>query len=104
MNDDVSTESLYCQCFHPLPASALSMFKTGRSDCQPSGAATEFQQYLASRAEHHPDDNGNGEMTVSYYDREEFSILTSTLTYPASLHCSASQLGMAAGLERQKQP
>jgi len=57
------------QCFHPLPASALSMFKTGRSDCRPSGAATEFQQYLASRAEHHPDDNGNGEMTVSYYDR-----------------------------------
>ena len=48
------------------------MFKTGRSDCQPSEAATEFQQYLASRAEHHPDDNGNGEMTVSYYDRSEF--------------------------------
>ena len=53
------------------------MFKTGRSDCQPSEAATEFQQYLASRAEHHPDDNGNGEMTVSYYDRSEFSAFSS---------------------------
>ena len=62
------------------------MFKTGRRDCQPSGAATEFQQYLASRAEHHPDDNGNGEMTVSYYDRLEFVHFDDFVSLPALLH------------------
>ena len=34
-----------------------------------SPAANEWQQYLASKREHHPEDNGNGAMTVSYYDR-----------------------------------
>ena len=34
-----------------------------------SPAASEWQQYLAGRHEHHPEDNGNGAMTVSYYDR-----------------------------------
>ena len=36
---------------------------------QVSPAASEWQQYLAGRHEHHPEDNGNGAMTVSYYDR-----------------------------------
>ena len=34
-----------------------------------SPAANEWHQYLASKHELHPEDNGNGDMTVSYYDR-----------------------------------
>ena len=36
---------------------------------QVSSSANEWQQYLASRHEHHPQDNGNGAMTVDYYDK-----------------------------------
>ena len=39
----------------------------GRTDCEASPIANEFQQYAASRREFHPDENGNGKMTVDYY-------------------------------------
>ena len=57
------------ECFEQFPESAMSMFKTGRTDCIASPAANEFQQYIASQKEDHPDANGNGPMTVDYYAR-----------------------------------
>ena len=45
------------------------MFKTGRTDCVASSAANKFQQYITNQKEDHPDVNGNGPMTVDYYNR-----------------------------------
>jgi len=56
-------------CYQPFSSTALSMFTTGRTDCEASPKANEFQQYAASLEEDHPDDNGNGRMTVDYYSR-----------------------------------
>ena len=39
----------------------------GRSDCIPSANATPKQQYLASKVEITPDQNGNGPKTAKYF-------------------------------------
>ena len=44
-------------------------FLTGRADCRASSSAGPLQQYLASREEDHPNDNGNGAMTIDFYNR-----------------------------------
>ena len=54
-------------CFTPFTPPPT--FLTGRADCRASSSAGPLQQYLASREEDHPDDNGNGAMTIDFYNR-----------------------------------
>ena len=55
-------------CYAPFPESGKSMFKTGRSDCIPKTGASEFQGYLTDRIENQPKPDGNGNMTLSFFD------------------------------------
>ena len=57
------------ECYQPFSKTALSMFKTGRTDCEASSKASKYQQYVASKVEDHPEANGNGKMTVEYYSK-----------------------------------
>ena len=62
------------ECFAPFPwPAAVRMFRTGRTDCQAHRKANQYQQFVASRLEDHPDNNGNGERTVAYF-RQAFGL------------------------------
>ena len=56
-------------CFTPFPNEATQLFKTGRSDCIPSSVSSQKQQYLASKEEVDPDQNGNGPMTAEFFKK-----------------------------------
>ena len=49
------------------------IFILGRSDCIPSPTATPKQQYLASKVEITPDQNGNGPKTAKYF-KDNFNL------------------------------
>ena len=45
----------------------VSLFQTGRKDCVPKASANQFNQYLASKIEVHPDQNDGGKKTNEYF-------------------------------------
>ena len=56
-------------CFSPFPESIKSIFKTGRTDCQPAAHATAKTKYLASKVENAPANYATGPMTADYFKK-----------------------------------
>ena len=56
------------ECFTTMPK-LENFFKTGRRDCEPKENATNNNQYLASKVEVHPEEGGNGQWTVDYFEK-----------------------------------
>ena len=56
-------------CFSPFPQDKRNLFKTGRVDCSSSPNASPYQKYLASGLENQPQQNGNGVMTLEFFDK-----------------------------------
>ena len=65
--DEIGLTCNHTQCFSPFQVEQFeSMFKTGRSDCEPK-SSHEKQGYLAKKVEVHPNQHGNGQDTVNYF-------------------------------------
>ena len=50
-----------------------TMFQTGREDCRPNDAFSEFNKYLTLDKEAHPNQDDNGEGTTTFY-REKIGL------------------------------
>lgn len=68
--DEKLTCGDFSPCFSTFPEGFLNLFKTGRSDCIPSLAATEKQGYLAPLSEKSPHAVANGVQTAEYFKNQ----------------------------------
>ena len=58
------------QCYSPFDTSKFqSMFQTGRTDCVPKAGANQKHQYLSGQKEVHPNQHGNGQDSVDYFQK-----------------------------------
>ena len=56
-------------CFSEFPEKILTIFKTGRKDCQPKDSQNSKFLYLTQKREAHPAMGFNGKMTVDYFKK-----------------------------------
>ena len=64
----------FTQCYSPFDSEKFqSMFQTGRTDCDPKAGANTKHQYLSDKKEVHPNQHGNGNDSVNYF-QEHFGL------------------------------